>query len=124
MSTPFRGLGKALRIIRKRRGWSQSVWSERSKVSPSNISKYELERLDPSVRTLDKLLNAAEATLSELDEVLRLGRGEAPEVPEPSTDVLNDIFESGEELDTSEENLLRDLTRMIMRERSRKPKDG
>jgi len=111
---PFEGLPEALRAIRKRKGWSQSFWSKRAGISPSIISRYELGKIDPTVGTLGKLLDAAEMSLEELCEVLRVVRQEPPRMKHPEPDLADSLVAK---LTPQEESLAHEVIRLVMRQR-------
>lgn len=63
----FRGLGRALRFLREKRGKSQKQVAAAAGVTPPMLSSYENDRTRPELDTLDKILHRGlEATLDEL----------------------------------------------------------
>jgi transcriptional regulator with XRE-family HTH domain len=66
MSTanPLEMGARIIRFARERRGLSQDELSELSGVSQSLISRYESGQVEPSLRTVQRLLNAADAVMT------------------------------------------------------------
>jgi transcriptional regulator with XRE-family HTH domain len=67
----FRNLGRALRLLRERRGHTQKQAAEISGITPPMLSAYENDRTSPEIESLDKLLRGLDASLSDLDWALR-----------------------------------------------------
>lgn len=61
-------IGRRLRELRDKRGWSLDVLAERSKVSRSNISLIERGKSSPTAAVLDKLATALSVPLASLFE--------------------------------------------------------
>lgn len=65
--TVFKGLGKALRLLRDKRGRSQKEVAAAAGVTPPMLSAYENERTSPEMETLDKILDLGlQASLADL----------------------------------------------------------
>lgn len=64
----LRHLGAALRLLRQERGMTQRELAHRTGVDPSQLSRYEGEAIDPSLRTLATILEAMNATLGDLEQ--------------------------------------------------------
>lgn len=62
----LRGFGRALALLRTHRGWSQRDLARHTGIGRGLVSQYEGEQVSPKVETLDRLLNALEATLGDL----------------------------------------------------------
>ena len=58
--------GLAIKLMRQRKNWSQSVLSEKSSISRVSIGKIELGKVIPNGRTIIKLCKALEITEAEL----------------------------------------------------------
>lgn len=69
------GLGQALEALRRRRGWSATEAARRTGIDPSNLGKYERNAKGITAATLDRILDAYEATLAELAAILREVQG-------------------------------------------------
>jgi transcriptional regulator with XRE-family HTH domain len=67
----FRNLGRALRLLRQRRGQTQKQAAQIAGITPPMLSAYENDRTHPEIESLDKLLRALDASLSDLDWALR-----------------------------------------------------
>lgn len=80
----FKGLGKALRLLRDKRSRSQKEVAAAAGVTPPMLSAYENDRTSPEIETLDKILQLGlEASLADLTWALdvvndRLPRREHP----------------------------------------------
>lgn len=72
---PLRGIGPAIRILRLRRGVSQSQLAALCEITPPMISNYERNANVPSLKTLGKLLEALDADLLELKDALSVVQG-------------------------------------------------
>ncbi len=72
---PLEGLGQALEALRRRRGWSAAEAARRTGIDQSNLSKYERNAKGITAATLDRILDAYGATLSELAATLREVQG-------------------------------------------------
>lgn len=70
MSGWLRGIGPALRVLRKVRGLQQGALAERAGVTPQSLSAYERGRRVPNLRTLSKLLDALDLGLVEFARVV------------------------------------------------------
>ena len=65
--TIFSGLGKALRLLRDKRGKSQKEVAAAAGITPPMLSAYENERTSPEMETLDKILDLGlQASLADL----------------------------------------------------------
>lgn len=65
--TIFKGLGKALRLLRDKGGKSQKEVAAAAGVTPPMLSAYENERTSPEMETLDKILHLGlQASLADL----------------------------------------------------------
>jgi transcriptional regulator with XRE-family HTH domain len=71
----FEGLGQALETLRRRRGWSAAEAARRTGIDQSNLSKYERNAKGITTATLDRILDAYEATLAELAATLKEVQG-------------------------------------------------
>lgn len=71
----FRGLGEALKTLRQRRGLSAAEAARRTRLDPSNLTKYERDAKGIKAETLDRILAGYEATLEELAAVLKEVQG-------------------------------------------------
>ena len=71
----FDGLHQALRWLRNRRGLQQKEIAEAAGITRGMLSAYENGKQNPSLETLDKLLQALGAGLPELYEALSLQQG-------------------------------------------------
>jgi transcriptional regulator with XRE-family HTH domain len=79
LSVPaLEGLGQALEALRRRRGWSAAEAARRTGIDQSNLSKYEHNAKGITAATLERILDAYEATLAELAAILREVQGGAP----------------------------------------------
>ncbi|MCH9647807.1 MAG: helix-turn-helix domain-containing protein [Deltaproteobacteria bacterium] len=120
MTGPFQSLGQAIRIIRKRRGWSQKFWAEKAQISVSGLSRYESGAIEPSISSLDTLLESAGADLIELDEVLKGVRNEVPKVAEPTPEAAEALAARLlETLSPEEESLASDVISLVLKQRER-----
>jgi len=72
----FADLGPTLRRLRRLRGLSQREIAQAAGVTRSMVSSYEQGRTLPAVETLDRLLAALGASLTELDRFLQVRAGE------------------------------------------------
>ncbi len=125
MESPLSGFPAALRVLRKRRGLSQREWAKKAGVSPSNLSQYELGKSDPGVKTLDRLLVAADSDLAELDEILHRQRHEPPEAPMMTAHAARQLLgELQGRIADPEWGVLADLARMLARERKGENQGG
>ena len=70
-----RGRGQALEALRRRRGWSAAEAARRTGIDQSNLSKYERNAKGLTTATLDRILDAYEATLAELAATLKEVQG-------------------------------------------------
>ena len=68
----FQGLGSALRVLRQRRGLRQKEAAARAGVTKAMMSAYEQGKVRPCLASLERILDALGASLSELDQELRL----------------------------------------------------
>lgn len=66
----FEGLGKALRLIRIRQERSLTEVAETAGITRAMLSGFELERRQPSVRVLDRIMAALDVSLGDLHLVL------------------------------------------------------
>jgi len=88
-STPLGGLGPALRRLRMARGLRQYEAAEKAGVTKAMLSAYETGKRRPSLKTLDRLLDAIGVDLGDLHRALtferrRQGRDDgASELAEP-----------------------------------------
>ena len=73
MLNTFRDLHKALRSLRLSRGKTQNDVAEAAGISRAMVSAYENGRKLPAIETLDKILDALDAGLPELNEALGTG---------------------------------------------------
>jgi transcriptional regulator with XRE-family HTH domain len=71
----FEGLGQALEALRRRRGWSAAEAARRTGIDQSNLRKYEQNAKGLTTATLDRILDAYDATLAELAAVLKEVQG-------------------------------------------------
>jgi transcriptional regulator with XRE-family HTH domain len=77
-NSPFKGLGHALRELREERGLTLEEAGERAQVSTSNLSRYERDATEPTLRVLGRLLSAYQ-----VDAAAFFERVEKPGVAEP-----------------------------------------
>lgn len=81
----LRHLGAALRLLRQERGLTQKDLARETGLDASQLSRYEGESIEPTLSTLQALLEALGATLSDLEEAQRrvafLRPGAEPEPP-------------------------------------------
>jgi len=75
-STPLAGLGPALRRLRMHRGLRQYEAARSAGVTKAMLSAYETGKRNPSIRTLDSLLAALDASLGDLHLALVADRRE------------------------------------------------
>ncbi|MDY7091479.1 MAG: helix-turn-helix transcriptional regulator [Acidobacteriota bacterium] len=54
----FKGIGKALKLLRSRGGLKQKELAERAGITPAMISNYETEKAMPQIPTVESLLEA------------------------------------------------------------------
>ncbi len=115
----FKKLGKALRLIRNRRGWTQSQWAEKVGIDKATISKYELDQMEMRIGVLDRLLVAAGADLEELSEtLLKLNNG-SPSIPPPFPDLSSDPKEWAS-MSAEDQRILEDLAKYLRKVRDEK----
>jgi len=74
--TPLSGLGSALRRLRMHRGLRQYEAARSAGVTKAMLSAYETGKRNPSIRTLDSLLAALDASLGDLHLALVADRRE------------------------------------------------
>lgn len=74
--TPLAGLGPALRRLRMHRGLRQYEAARTAGVTKAMLSAYETGKRNPSIRTLDCLLTALDASLGDLHLALVADRRE------------------------------------------------
>lgn len=81
----LRHLGAALRLLRQERGLTQKTLARETGLDASQLSRYEGESTEPTLSTLQSLLEALGASLSDLedaqDRVARIRLGRDLEVP-------------------------------------------
>lgn len=66
----LRGFGRALMLLRTRRGWTQRDLARHTGIGRGLVSQYEGEQVSPKIQTLDRLLNALEASAGDLATAL------------------------------------------------------
>jgi transcriptional regulator with XRE-family HTH domain len=71
----FEHLGRALKLLRRRRGITQRELARRAGVSASRIRVWEQDREQPTLASLGRLVVALGADLGELDEALASAGG-------------------------------------------------
>lgn len=71
----FHDLHAALRLLRTRRNLKQQQVAAAAGITRGMLSAYENGKKHPSIETLDKLLDALDAGLADLDEALSAQRG-------------------------------------------------
>ena len=74
----LKGLGRALELLRRRKGWSAAEAARHIPLDPSNLGKYERDAKSITVTTLERILDGYEATLADLAEVLKEVQGGSP----------------------------------------------
>ena len=74
----FQHLGKALELLRKDRGLSQTKLAEVAETSIAMVNRYEKGRSKPTIETLDRLLNGLASSPAELADYLDLASGKGP----------------------------------------------
>jgi transcriptional regulator with XRE-family HTH domain len=77
----FDNLGQALRWLRSRQHRKQYEIAEAAGITKAMLSAYETAKQNPSIETLEKILDALHSDLSELHNALVLHQGGRP--PEP-----------------------------------------
>lgn len=82
-----RHVGSALRRLRAERGYSQAEISRRSGLSTSRMSRYESGETEPSLSSLNRILDALGVSLSDLDSALESARSGFEPPPEPDPDI-------------------------------------
>lgn len=86
----FEGLGKALRWLRARQDRRQYQVAEAAGVTKAMLSAYETEKQKPSLETLEKILEGLGVSLGDLQQALRIVKGEADALdppPRPGTEL-------------------------------------
>jgi transcriptional regulator with XRE-family HTH domain len=79
LSVPaLKGLGRALELLRRRKGWSAAEAARHIPLDPSNLGKYERDAKSITVTTLERILDGYEATLADLAEILKEVQGGSP----------------------------------------------
>jgi transcriptional regulator with XRE-family HTH domain len=73
-SSRLDGVGRALRLLRLRRGRRQFQIEAQAGITKAMLSAYETGKRQPSLRTLGSLLDALEADLADLHRALLAGR--------------------------------------------------
>lgn len=82
----LRHFGAALRLLRQERGLTQKDLARETGLDASQLSRYEGESIEPTLGTLQSLLEALDATLSDLEDAQRrvaLLRSGVPSEPFP-----------------------------------------
>jgi transcriptional regulator with XRE-family HTH domain len=59
-------IGKRIRLVRERRGWTQAQLADASEVGAEQICRYEAGVSEPRVETLTKLAKALDVALDAL----------------------------------------------------------
>lgn len=101
-------IGKRLRVIRQKRGYTQELVSERAEISPQHYSGIECGSAKVSLPALVRLCNALDATPDEIlmDSVTRVTPLLLNEVAEVFSDCLPDeIFLMLSQADSLKKNL-------------------
>lgn len=80
----FKDLGKALRWVRTRQDRKQYEIAEAAGITKAMLSAYETGKQNPSIETLEKILDALGADLHDLAEALRVNRSDDGETREKS----------------------------------------
>lgn len=75
MSSTFDGLGRALRWLRDERGKRQFQVADAAGITKPMLSAYETGRQKPSLESLEKILDALGADLSDLHAALAIVNG-------------------------------------------------
>jgi len=70
------GVGRALRLLRLRRGRRQYEVANAAEITKAMLSAYETGKRQPSLKTLGSLLDALDADLADLHRALVAGRQE------------------------------------------------
>jgi transcriptional regulator with XRE-family HTH domain len=77
----MQGLAEALRYLRKRAGLSQAEVSSRAGITQAMLSGYERGGVSPEIGSVDRVLRAMGYDLADLEDALRIARGEEPRTP-------------------------------------------
>jgi transcriptional regulator with XRE-family HTH domain len=72
----FQNLGKALRWLRTRQDRKQYEIAENAGITKAMLSAYETGKQNPSIETLEKILEALHVDLPDLHHALTVNRGE------------------------------------------------
>lgn len=80
----FDGLGRALRWLREKEGQRQYETARTAGITKAMLSAYETGKQNPSIETLEKILDALGADLHDLAEALRVNRSDDREAREKS----------------------------------------
>lgn len=59
-------LGERIATLRKKRGWTQGILAEKVGVHSNHITRWETNRMRPSITTLRRIAEALGVTLDEL----------------------------------------------------------
>lgn len=70
----FHRIGRALRMVRERRGLTQEKVAKRAKIGRSRVSGWETERHPPTLESLGILVQAIGCDLAELDHALAIAQ--------------------------------------------------
>jgi transcriptional regulator with XRE-family HTH domain len=79
------GLPLALRALRERSKMSQAALSEGAGTSQGQVSAYELGKAEPGFSVLERILRALGCDFADLEDALRIARGEEPRTPSGQT---------------------------------------
>lgn len=72
----FQNLGKALRWLRTRQDRKQYEIADKAGITKAMLSAYETGKQNPSIETLEKILEALHVDLPDLHHALTVNRGE------------------------------------------------
>lgn len=75
-SAGLQGLGRALRLLRLRRGRKQFELAAAAEITKAMLSAYETGKRQPSLKTLASILEALDTDLADLHRALLAGRRE------------------------------------------------
>jgi transcriptional regulator with XRE-family HTH domain len=59
-------IGRRIRVLRTQRGWTQQLLADHAELTREHLSELENGKKEIGVRTLNRIANALDQTLSEL----------------------------------------------------------